>query len=110
MFLLVWLVAYVVLYLFDHYNLKREGVYAPDEPFPIWWLALIILVAIIGVPAVLIARYGALRAYRDRGGPKLSGRHTFFNWAYAVMLVLLVPTTACCWWAAGMFPENFQGF
>ncbi|UCE26766.1 MAG: hypothetical protein JSW52_10540 [Candidatus Coatesbacteria bacterium] len=104
----VWFVAFIALYLFDHYNLKREGVYPPDEPFPLWDLVLIFLVAIIGVPAVLIKRCAALRVYRESGGPELSVRHAFFNWYYVIMLVLIIPITACCWWDAKMHPELYQ--
>jgi hypothetical protein len=105
---IIWLIGFLVLFLFDHYNLKREGVLYDDEPFPIWRVFMLVFVYFVGVPAVLIYRLGILRDYRRKGGPALSRRHAFFNWMYGIMLVLLIPVMTCCWWEASLYPEMYQ--
>jgi magnesium-transporting ATPase (P-type) len=106
--LLIWIIGFLVLFLFDYYNLKREGVLYEDESFPFWRTLMIFFIFYVGVPAVLIVRYGILRDYRRKGGPALSRRHAFFNWTYGIMLVLLIPLLTCCWWEASMYPEMYQ--
>lgn len=92
---LIWIIAFAAVFLLDFYNLKREGVH--ELGFPWGEVAIILLVAIIGIPYVLIKRRGWVKDFTGKGG-KLSGWHTFFNISYGVILFVGLPTMLCCWW------------
>ena len=97
MLLILWIIAFAVVFLLDFYNLKREGVH--ELGFPWGEVVIIILIAIVGVPYVLIKRRGSVKEFNAKGG-KLSGWHTFFNLLYGAMLLVGLPAVLCCWWYA----------
>jgi hypothetical protein len=94
-FLILWIIAFAVLFVSDFYNLKREGVH--ELGFPWGEVAIIVLIAIVGVPYVLIKRRGWVKEYTAKGG-KPSGWHIFFNISYGVFILVGLPAVLCCWW------------
>jgi len=102
LFALVWLFGFVVLFLLDFYNLKREDVYPESASFPLGEVAIIILIAIVGVPYVLANRRRRVKEF-VAGGGKLSGWHMFFTLSYFAIFIVGLPLVACCWWLAAEY-------
>ena len=79
-------IAFAIIYVLDFYSLKREGVCGKLAGFPSTEVALIIFLAILGVPFVLIRRRRAVKDYLARGNKPLSGTHRCFNVAYGIII------------------------
>jgi|GEM_PF-2289470 len=93
------LIAFVVLYALDFFNLVREGVYT-EEDSPIGYLIFIVLVAIAGIPYALVQRRRAVKVHYELGGKPLGGRYTFYNVAFGVVLgiwALIIVCSVCSW-------------
>jgi hypothetical protein len=93
------LIAFVVLYALDFFNLVKEGVYTEEES-PIGDLIFIFLLAIVGIPYALIRRRRAVKVHYELGGKPLGGRYIFYNVAFGVVLGvwgLLLVCSVCSW-------------
>jgi hypothetical protein len=93
------LIAFIILYALDFFNLAKEGVYTKEDS-PIGTLLFILLLAIVGIPYALVRRRRAIKVHYELGGKPLGGRYIFFNVAFGVVLGIwgLILTCSICSW------------
>ena len=93
------LIAFIILYALDFFNLAKEGVYTKEDS-PIGAMLFILLFAIVGIPYALLGRRRAIKVHYELGGKPLGGRYIFFNVAFGVVLgtwALFLVCSVCSW-------------
>jgi hypothetical protein len=93
------LIAFIILYALDFFNLAKEGVYTKEDS-PTGDLLFILLLAIVGIPCALLRRRRAVKVHYELGGKRLGGRYIFFNVAFGVVLgvwALILVCSVCSW-------------